>query len=674
MYERLLEAIESVAIPGAPPRMSKAGAQIGLSFLETVLRQNHTRRLSEDLILGRVGVVERRIRQEISLSFLTPLQLSIGQQYTDYRAVARSDPADLPGRGSLWLPLTRVSRKQSPPVSVRDNDGRFVPTLTRGESSELFAPAIYRLLRRIMETNAATADSDTIGQLLIRENEARWLLQQAVVSLVTERAPATRRTTRARTPGTGPATGGKQREVLKNALNVLHERGELRDVLNLMRVAIDEQLLVAQLDADLTDQELTYYIPVSEPAETDGWRRRVGRSWERLVSNHQDYLVAYETVIPSGIASYHLTASTEDRSQVDDAVLVVESAAPQVRRLEQDIAYLSSELQRHQEGRLSGAQAKLLEYELQNALRLLSEVIRRRNWETDWQGLPLREAALGASLTVAAAVQSGEGLIEAKHEHRVVHASLVSHPVITTQQLAAVSTELSETALGSEISLNSRPSGEGNLSWRRSEARDARRSDVAATCLIRVTDAAGARNHDVIMFGLALTVIAYALLADSYHSLNLLDWPAARGTVSEVDAKTAILLLVPGFLYSRLDIAERGTICARLRRGPRLIALGMIGAVIGTAISFAAPMRPALGPYLGFAMVLMLILLVLLASSLGNTARQGGFTRIATRAQESYLPRWIGDSRRLAPFARRPDVVFTAVEITQRDGTDGSAR
>ena len=49
--ESLKEAILTVPIPGAPPRLSTDGAAVGLAFLDTVIRQNHVRRLTERLTL-----------------------------------------------------------------------------------------------------------------------------------------------------------------------------------------------------------------------------------------------------------------------------------------------------------------------------------------------------------------------------------------------------------------------------------------------------------------------------------------------------------------------------------------------------------------------------------------------------------------------------------------------
>ena len=51
MLDRL-ETIQALPTPEAAPQMSLTRAGIGLSFLQTALRQNHTRRLTEDLVFG----------------------------------------------------------------------------------------------------------------------------------------------------------------------------------------------------------------------------------------------------------------------------------------------------------------------------------------------------------------------------------------------------------------------------------------------------------------------------------------------------------------------------------------------------------------------------------------------------------------------------------------------
>ena len=54
-------AVASIPLPGAPPLMTDAGAAIGLSFLDSALRLNHVRRLTE-----RLSVVDHRVARRVT--------------------------------------------------------------------------------------------------------------------------------------------------------------------------------------------------------------------------------------------------------------------------------------------------------------------------------------------------------------------------------------------------------------------------------------------------------------------------------------------------------------------------------------------------------------------------------------------------------------------------------
>lgn len=673
MLDRLIEAVDTVAIPGAPPPMSRTGAQIGLAFLDTVLRQNHTRRLSEDVTLDQRGRIQRSIRQEVCLTFLTSVQVDAGQQYGTYR-VARENAGsaqshDEPANG-LWLPLSRVSRRDSPSVQVRDDTGRYIPTLTRAESSELFAPALYRLLRRIIETNVATAVAPQLGDLLENENEARWLLQRAIISLVTERAPAVTRRPTAGAAGIAPATGGRQRAIVRNALEELHSHGELDQFLELLTIAVDQQVLIAYVKAANPDQELTYDVPVGQRrARQTGWRSPL-HTVGRWIFPTADHLIAYDTEIPSGVTSYHFTATTDAASQVSDAVLLVHARAGQIDRLSTDLDFLAGRVAEHSNGQLSAARVKLLEFELQNALKTLAELVRQRLWESSWQRIATRPGVLDQAITLASAVQRGEGPVDASSSASVVHASLLAHPLVSAETLTAVSHEIRRSGVGREITLNPARSREANLTWRRVDSDDGRRSAVRITCLLRIVDGAETSRLRVFSFGAALSVIAYVVLSASFGSLAPWRWIRAGGALVDVGPKVSILLLVPGFLYSRMRVAREESLAAVLRRGPSALAVIMIAAVVGVALSIVvADSHRGVGSEA--ALVCFVVLVLASARAVSNRLGAGRLRRVwnrLTRSGFDPLPPWVADGRRLLGFRRQPDAAFDGV----RTGSGGT--
>lgn len=345
MYDRLIEAIEREPTPGAPPKMSLTGAGIGLSFLQTVLGQKHTKRLTEDLVFGRVGVVTRTVRQQISLAALTRKELDASKRYAEHSSRTGRTNREIHNTGFIWIPLARLDRRKTPPVLVTE-DGNFVATLTRGESSQLFSQAICRLMTSIL--NANTKCETTTA--------AKWLLEQTIDSLVVGRAPASNTRTDRQQEGPcqqPPRADRPETACLKRALEALLLSGTLNPVLDLLQVAVDEQVLIASVNTAHNDHEFSYSVPVTIPPPAKRrrggvrqWLPRFFRKCVQVLCNNQDYIVRYDTYIPSGVHSYHLTAKAEDGSPtVRDAILAVRSRNTQVDHLKQDLLYAANQLE-----------------------------------------------------------------------------------------------------------------------------------------------------------------------------------------------------------------------------------------------------------------------------------------------------------------------------------------
>src|SRR5438552_10448466 len=81
----LQEAIRSVPIPGAPPRLSQDGAAVGLAFLDVALRQNHIRRLTERLTLIEHRAARCTTEVDLSLALLDESQREAGVLYQRLR-------------------------------------------------------------------------------------------------------------------------------------------------------------------------------------------------------------------------------------------------------------------------------------------------------------------------------------------------------------------------------------------------------------------------------------------------------------------------------------------------------------------------------------------------------------------------------------------------------------
>ena len=91
-------AITSVPVPGAPPRQNAVGAAIGLSFLDSALRLNHIRRLSETLTVTDHRVARRTTEIDVSLAMLDEGQRRATVLSRDLRSASR-ERARRPGPG-----------------------------------------------------------------------------------------------------------------------------------------------------------------------------------------------------------------------------------------------------------------------------------------------------------------------------------------------------------------------------------------------------------------------------------------------------------------------------------------------------------------------------------------------------------------------------------------------
>ncbi|WP_240686933.1 hypothetical protein [Amycolatopsis suaedae] len=116
--DSLRHAVETVPIPGAPPRLSGNGAAVGLALLDTSLRLNHVRRLTERLTVLEHGTARRTTDVDVSLKLLdegqreatAELQTLIGREHGE-RAPTRDG-------NTLWVPLARLPRRGVSPVDV----------------------------------------------------------------------------------------------------------------------------------------------------------------------------------------------------------------------------------------------------------------------------------------------------------------------------------------------------------------------------------------------------------------------------------------------------------------------------------------------------------------------------------------------------------------------------
>jgi hypothetical protein len=287
--DSLRHAIETIPIPGAPPRLSRQGAAVGLALLDTSLRLNHVRRLTERLTVVEHGTARRSTEVDVSLKLLdegqrqatAQLQDLIGQEHGE-RAASRPER-----QRSLWVPLARLPRRDVSPIDVFDSAGQKLPRLTQHEASRLVAAGLYRLLRGILasDENAQTAKHE-LNTFLFQVHEPRWLIQQALLTLLTERNHPEAEFTLAPTGGTVPGYGRQCREL---ALDILDGSSDLLvEYAYLLNVAVRDYMLVVALDDSVEEHRLSYETPLNVDA-----RQPVAKEqWRRLASSRRGYVVS----------------------------------------------------------------------------------------------------------------------------------------------------------------------------------------------------------------------------------------------------------------------------------------------------------------------------------------------------------------------------------------------
>jgi hypothetical protein len=184
--DSLRHAIATIPIPGAPPRLSHQGAAVGLALLDTSLRLNHVRRLTERLTVVEHGSARRTTEVDVGLKLLDEGQRQAAAGLEDLLGKEHgARPASPGARRSLWVPLARLPRRDVSPVDVYDSAGRKLPRLTQHEASRLIASGLYLLLRGILASDEhAQSAKQELNTFLFQVHEPRWLVQQAPVDVV----------------------------------------------------------------------------------------------------------------------------------------------------------------------------------------------------------------------------------------------------------------------------------------------------------------------------------------------------------------------------------------------------------------------------------------------------------------------------------------------------------
>lgn len=626
----LSHAIMSIPVPGAPPHLPDDGAAIGLSFLDSALRLNHVRRLTERLTVIDHRVARRVTEVDVSLRMLDESQRRASALSQELRG--RGPGADR-AAGAIWVPVARISRVSAAPVDIRDATGARLPRLTQQETSTLLASGLFRLLRGILDTLPDATNDTDLTRLLFRAHEAEWLIQLAMQRLLTERRRPEPVGRRDPLPGTVEGQGARYRSL---ALRVLTKYEDvLTDYFELFDIALDNDLLIVPLDAETDEHLLTYETPLHVDPDVNP-RRRAARL---LRSGSDGYCLEYRSHISPGIPAYHLVVETEAGVDIEQMFLSTDADARTVAALHADLTLLAPRLAAERTAPAARGASKILELQMQTTLRTLADLVRRRRWECAQAGFDAPDERMLACTTLGRIAVSGEGV---RGSDGTVDSSILLHPQLAPDQLRRAADELYDEELFVDLSLGNDPtSSRAHTYWRGAAgaATNGAPIEVRAGMMLRDTTSAGPRS--VCIYAIVVAVAGYLLAA----FLTDLAWPfgAAAGdalsAIADADAVIAVLLLVPGFLYTRLTLSDRNSVAGHLRALPRLVANTCIGtvALVATAIATSLP-----GPLVQLAFAGMIVLPLLGAALLlyrrRTLAGTGELVRLGA-------PRWLSGAR-----------------------------
>ncbi|WP_157574969.1 hypothetical protein [Jiangella muralis] len=625
----LRHAITQVPVPGAPPPSALDEAEVGLSFLDLALEQNHVRRITERLALVEHLAPECTTEIDVSLGLLDQEQRIACESFQQLR---QRNPAKSRDEQGLWVPVARLPRQFSFPIDVRDYDGSRVPRLAQLELAGPVAAGLYQLLRNALGSHpdAKLTDSD-LADFLYTTGEPRWLVQSALTMLISSRSQAT-------PPNTGASTNSHGHR--HTALRILAGYEDtLRQFFHLLGVALNEYLLVVNLDEGRDNHLLSYDVPLL---------RKPVRG--RPLNARGVYVVRYQTEVPSSLRSYHLVAATEQSLQISDMYLTSMAGTDDVDRIQRDLGYLATLVD--PAGGQNVVPRSMVEHELETTVGALAELTRRRRWEAAEAGIPWPIESLRATETLAAAWHTRSG-------------PFLDNARVVADRLRRAATEITTQQLGSDYFQTDVVSASRNHAyWRRLEEPVATTERTQIEVGILVQDATRSGPRALLAYAGTVLVLSYAtiaLLAGEFW-WPFRDRPGLRGGI-ERDALVAVLLLVPGFLYTRLQLPPRHSIAARVRERSRYLAYATIAVAIAEALTIAAVTSDDTLVVVFSIGVACLAVLVVLSIVVDLPRRE---LRLTTPT----VPTWA--RRQGWGSTYTPDVEFAALGVMRNHGFEGS--
>jgi hypothetical protein len=601
------------------------------------------RSLTVDVSLSRLTTSQLRSAERYSDFRSAYVVTELSPPSADAASSAGGRPAVGADR-RLWLPVLEVSRQETAPAEVTDASGKRVPRAPQSEILPLLTAALVNLFDHETVRLRENLDNGAAALLYIVRHDAenvRWLIHLALEKIIRHGLSSFKHQNF--DPPSEPPPDGPIREMAKAAVGLVLDGGVFSALLQLTATT---QFIVVGVDRSESDQSFLINTPrlqigggaVRRRTSVFGphlrvffrhlLRSRIVRGampevlgpvpprvidfalfgWRRVkfeLKCYQTMTLRYVTHLPPGSTSYHLHVATEDDLNIESALLIsdgdlqfIEDLGRRAAAVVGALAELPADL------RLATPQTwaliKTLLMEAERSATQLNGILENRTrrlrsiWgplvdshDFDLMGLQRRAAVVRAELRKKLQLMRDPGRhVGSGAGQQAAGARRLG------RDLCALLDECKRLEVGRELTSDDDPE-ESEAHVHRRERRDRPRGTVVgpetATVLVAIRENTPALRGRVLMTVGPLALIVYVIGTFLYSNPLWLVWPAAlHHGDRQADALITILLLVPGLLITRLDIARGSSLLAVIRSLPRLAAFGSVASTTLLAASIAA--------------------------------------------------------------------------------------
>ena len=663
--------IQALPVPTAPLTFPSREAALGLALMDLSFRLDHLPRLSEHLTLMDRGHMSRTISVDVDLDL-------ISGRLRDTLMVPRGAAPD--SGASLWVPVSRYSRRDLAPVVIRDSNGEVVPRLSHRDANRVTAAAFVKLLFMLINAHEdVSAPGSPIHQLRHSHQRSRWLIEAAITELIMVGSPAGQRL---RTPldhaelHAPGERNGNSRSVRNLALLGLEalfpaEGGDQQLVpfARLLQLAIRQYILVAQLGLDRPRRFLTWEAPLLPAQRSPAPLQTLAKN---VLPVNREFIVEYETEIPRSVKAYHLTLEVRQEISVRRFLMSSDVDEEFVEVLAHDLESVA-----RRAGRL-GTHHKLLELEMQSIASRLAELGRRRlvdlaSYEAYLARLPIPVGPDSAppmhKLTydeVLAALTAGNcslNVLAAFCAHYAADGMQhLAKSELAGPALLNIAAGLRAAQVGRDVTTDNDPREHGaHAHWRRpsTELSPQSTEPVRVFAFMALADEAPALIESItrMVTGLALVVLGIGTLLSGGVAWLYSSEVSEDFAPEQADAVVAVLLLVPGLLLARLDLPSTKSVLGQLHKFQRTLAAASVvvttalAIVVGTVQSDREMTRL-------FQLALAVLIAILVCCLCEFYARR--IHRSSSVPRSTRVPRWLRDARLATRRTVEPDDFFDA--------------